>query len=272
MFENFNVNKIIYSIVYILIAAIFYFLITRIINMVFQKPREKFGDKLSTRQKQRLDTYRTMFNSIAKYVVIIALILALLANFGVDVTSLLAGLGIATAIIGLAFQDLGKDIIAGFGIISNNLYEVGDLIEVDGFKGRVTEVNLKTTRVKNYRGKELIIANRKMNSVVNYSTYNTLAQVDIPVPYEADSEHVATTLEKVCKNLESAGIEQIVGEVNHYGPIKFDDSAVVWRITAECEPYSHLKPQRMIRQLVIAEFKKARIAIPYKQIDIHTKK
>lgn len=272
MFENFNINKVIYAIVYILIAVIFYFILTRIINLLFSKPREKFGDKLSGRQKQRLDTYRTMMSSIAKYLVVTALILALLANFGVDVTSLLAGLGIATAIIGLAFQDLGKDIIAGFGIISNNLYEVGDLIEVENFKGRVTEVNLKSTRIKNYRGKEMIIANRKMNSVINYSTYNTLAQVDIPVPYEADSEHVSAVLEKVCKDLKEANLEQIVGEVDYYGPIQFDDSAVVWRITAECEPYTHLKPQRIVRQLVMAEFKKARITIPYKQIDIHNKK
>ena len=271
MFEQFNVDKLIYSIVYIIIAVIFYFLITHIINLLLQKPREKFGDKLSTRQKQRMDTYRTMLNSVAKYIVIIALILALLANFGVDVSSLLAGLGIATAIIGLAFQDLGKDIIAGFGIISNSIYEVGDLIEVDGFKGRVTAVNLKNTRIKNYRGKELIIANRNMNSVTNYSTYNTLAQVDIPVPYEVDSEHISAVLEKVCKDLGEAEIEQIVGDVKFYGPIQFSDSAAVWRITVECEPYAHFKPQRIIRQLVMTEFKKAKIKIPYKQIDIHNK-
>ena len=271
MFENFDVNKIIYSIVYILIAIVFYCIITRIINVVFKKPNGKIGDKLSARQKQRLDTYRTMLNSITKYIIIIALVLALLANFGVDVSSLLAGLGIATAIIGLAFQDLGKDIIAGFGIISNSLYEVGDLIEVENFKGRVTDINLKATRIKNYRGKELIIANRNMSSVINYSTNNTLAQVDIPVPYNADSEHIASILEKVCDELRNAGLEQIVGEVEYYGPIELGDSAVMWRVTAECEPYKHFKPQRVIRRFVMEEFKKARIAIPYKQIDIHNK-
>lgn len=271
MFENFDVNKIIYSVVYIIVAVVFYFILTRINTLIFKKPRERFGDKLSTRQKQRMDTLRTMMNSVAKYVVIIALILALLANFGVDVSSLLAGLGIATAIIGLAFQDLGKDIIAGFGIISNNMYEVGDLIEVNDFKGRVTSVSLKNTRIKNYRGKELIIANRNMSAVINHSTNNTLAQVDIPVSYNADAEHIAVVLEKVCENLKNAGLEEIVGEVEYYGPIEFDDSAVLWRVTAECEPYKHLKPQRVIRRLVMEEFKKAKISIPYKQIDIHNK-
>ena len=86
------------------------------------------------------------------------------------------------------------------------------------------------------------------------------------------AENVSAVLEKVCKDLQEAGLEQIVGEVKYYGPVSFDDSAVLWRITAECEPYKHFKPQRVIRQMVQAEFKKARISIPYTQIDIHNKK
>ena len=271
MFENFDINKLIYGAVYILIAITFYFLATRIINALLLKPRDRLGGKLAARQLQRMDTLRAMLKSITKYITIIGLMLALLANFGVDVSSLLAGLGIATAIIGLAFQDLGKDIIAGFGIIMENQYEVGDLIEVGSFRGRVTSVSLKNTRIKNYRGKELCVANRNMSSVINYSTHNTLAQVDIPVAYSADSEHVSKVLEKVCEDLKAMNLEQIVGEVNCYGPVTIGDSAIIWRITAECEPYRHFKPQRMIRKLAISELKKARIEIPYQQIDIHNK-
>ncbi|MBQ3271573.1 mechanosensitive ion channel family protein [Candidatus Saccharibacteria bacterium] len=271
MIENFDVNKLISALIYIVIAFIFYFIASRVIDLFFKKPQEKFTEKLTARQKQRMDTLRTMLKSIVTYVIIIALVLALLANFGVDVTSLLAGLGIATAIIGLAFQDLGKDLIAGFGIIMERQYEVGDLIEVDGFRGRVTSLSLKSTKIKNYRGKELVVANRKMTSLVNYSTHNTLAQVDIPVPYNVKTENISAILEKVCNDLREANLEQIVGEVKFYGPVKFDDSAVVWRVTAECEPYRHFVPQRMIRQAVQEEFRKARIEIPFQQIDIHNK-
>lgn len=270
---KFNIDKYIYAIVYVFVAIIFYFIFKKIINIFLQKPREKFGSKLTTRQIQRMSTLQAMLNSTAKYLVIIALLLALLANFGVDVSSLLAGIGIATAIIGLAFQDLAKDIIAGFSIIMDNQYEVGDLIEVDNFKGRVTSVGLKSTKIKNYRGKEMVIANRNMNSMINYSTYNTLAEVDIPVTYDADSDHVEKVLEKICTELkEKSELEEIVGDVTYYGPIQIDNSAIIWRVNAECAPYKHFKPQRMIRRLALKEFKKAGIKIPYNQLEVHNGK
>ena len=272
MFKDFNFDRVIYAVIYIIIAVIFYVILTRIIKLVLQKPREKLNGKLTARQIQRMGTLQGMLNSAAKYIIILALILALLANFGVDVSSLLAGLGIATAIIGLAFQDFGKDIIAGFSIIMENQYEVGDLIEVNNFKGRVTSVGLKSTKIKNYRGKELVIANRNMNAVINYSTHNTLAQVDLPVSFDANPEHVEKALEKVCAELAKLNLEEIVGEIEYYGPIEIGDSAIVWRITAECAPYKHFKPQRAIRRLATQEFKKAGVKIPYNQIDVHNTK
>lgn len=272
MFRDFNFDKVIYAVIYIIVAVIFYVILTRVIKLFLQKPRERLEAKLTARQIQRMGTLQGLLNSSAKYIVIIALILALLANFGVDVSSLLAGIGIATAIIGLAFQDLAKDVIAGFSIVMENQYEVGDLLEVNGFKGRVTAVGLKSTKIKNYRGKELIIANRNMNAMINYSTHNTLAEVDIPVSYDADSAHVEKAIEKVCKDLENEKLEEIVGEITFYGPVKIGESEIVWRINAECAPYKHFKPQRMIRRLVLQEFKKAGINIPYQQIDIHSKK
>ena len=274
MFKDFNFDRVIYAVIYVVVAVIFYFILTRITKALLRKPREKLGDKLTARQIQRMSTLEGLINSALKYIVILALILALLANFGVDVSSLLAGLGIVTAVIGLAFQDFGKDIIAGFSIIMDKLYEVGDLIEVDGFKGRVTSVGMKTTKVKNYRGKELTIANRNMTSVINYSAHNTLAEVDLPVSYEADSDHVEKVLEKVCADLkENPELEEyIVGDVTCYGPIQIDDSAIVWRVNAECAPYKHFKPQRAIRRLALKEFKKAGIKVPYKQVEVHNGK
>ncbi len=270
MNTNINIDKFIYALVYIIVAFIFYFILKRLIRIFLEKPKEKLGSKLTSRQIQRMGTIQAMLDSALKYIILVALILALLANFGVDVSSLLAGLGIATAIVGLAFQDLAKDVIAGFTIIMDSQYEVGDLIEVNEFRGRVTSVSLKSTRVKNYRGKELVIANRNMSSVINHSTHNTLAEVDIPVAYETDLNQVEKALEKVCNALRDGALtEDIVGEVEYYGPVKIDNSAIVWRINAECLPYKHFKPQRLIRRLVLQEFKKSGIKIPYDQLEIH---
>ena len=89
-----------------------------------------------------------LLKNITKYTVIIFLILAILTVYGVDVTSVLTGLGIVGVVLGLALQDLAKDIIAGFSIIFENQYAIGDTISINGFKGEVIFLGLKTTKIK----------------------------------------------------------------------------------------------------------------------------
>lgn len=259
-------GKMLNAAITIAIGVLVYFILKQIVHQTLSRSESKLND----RQAQRVRTLRTLIQSAIRYVVIIGVGIALLATFGIDVTSLLAGLGIATAIVGLAFQDLAKDIIAGISIITDAKYEVGDLIEVNGFKGRVTAVSLKTTRIKNYRGKEKIISNRTVDEVINYSTHDSLAEVDVMVGYEHSRDQVMKALEKVKENLDGK-LEDMTGEINIYGITEFGDSGVGYRLTCNCAPYKHFGVQREIRNEIKAVFDKARINIPYKQIDIHTK-
>ena len=82
-------------------------------------------------------------------ILVVVTFVAILANFGVNVKSILAGLGITAALVGLAFQDLAKDLIAGISIILEDQYEIGDTIEVNGFTGEVVSLGLRTTRIRN---------------------------------------------------------------------------------------------------------------------------
>ena len=72
--------------------------------------------------------------------------------------SLNSSLDISGLIVGLALQDFAKDIIAGITIIVENQYAVGDTVTINGFKGEVIAVGLKTTKIKNYDGEILILA------------------------------------------------------------------------------------------------------------------
>ena len=69
--------------------------------------------------------------------------LILLNLYGVNTTSLIAGLGIAGAVLGLALQDALKDIFNGLSIIFDNYFVVGDLVDYNGFVGTVTDFGLK---------------------------------------------------------------------------------------------------------------------------------
>ena len=180
-----DIMKIILPFIYILIGVIVFQIIKRIVTKM-----NNSNGKLKITQIQRIKTLRSLLANIIKYIIVVLVILAILSNFGVNIKSILAGLGIGNALIGLAFQDLAKDLIAGFSIITEAEYEVGDVIEVDGFMGEVVFIGLRTTRIRNFKGATKIIANHYMDNIINYSANNSLAVVDVGIAYENNEEKI----------------------------------------------------------------------------------
>lgn len=161
-----NGKRIINSIIFILVVFAVYFIMMRIIKLFFKRADKK---EMSAQQKHKIQTVLQLISSSLKYILATLVILVVLANFGVNVTSLLAGFGILAAILGLAFQDMIKDIIAGVTIIIENQFSVGDDIEIDGFRGTVTSVELRFTEITGKNGEIKTVANRNMDGFVNYS-------------------------------------------------------------------------------------------------------
>lgn len=161
-----NGKRIINSIIFILIVFVVYFILMRLIKMFFKRADRK---NMNTEQKHKIQTILQMVSSFLKYAFLILVILVVLANFGVNVVSLLAGLGILAVILGLAFQDMIKDVIAGVVIIMEDQFKVGDEVKIDDFKGVVSKVGLKTTEITGKSGEIKIVSNRNMDGLVNYS-------------------------------------------------------------------------------------------------------
>ena len=119
-----DLKEIIFPVVYIIIGFIIYKVLKRLVNKVMLNNK-----KMKKQHLQRANTIRIVILNVIKYSIVVLVLLAILANFGVNVKSIVAGLGITTAILGLAFQDLAKDLIAGISIITENQFEVGDIVE-----------------------------------------------------------------------------------------------------------------------------------------------
>lgn len=263
---NIDIFNIIWPIVYIIIGIAIFKIIK---NIILRTPRS--NKILRESQVQRIRTIKLLILNIIKYIIIVFVILAILSQFGVNIKSILAGVGIGTAIIGLAFQDLAKDLIAGFSIITEGEYEVGDTIEVDNFMGTVTEVGLRTTRIKNFKGATKIIANHYMDNIINYSNNNSLAVVDVGISYENNEKEIEETFNKL--------IERLKGKIPHakkdpevWGVQELSDSSVVYRIVVETKSMKHLEVERFLRKEIKKEFDSNKIKIPYTQIEVHNGK
>ena len=94
----------------------------------------------------------------------VIVLLFLLSNFGIDVTSMVAGLGIGGIAIALAIQNILGDIFSSFSIFIDKPFEVGHFIQVGQDSGTVEKIGLKTTRLRTLRGEELVISNKELTS------------------------------------------------------------------------------------------------------------
>lgn len=87
------------------------------------------------------------------------ILLLLLDNLGIDVTALVAGLGVGGIAVALAVQNILGDLFASLSIVIDKPFVIGDFIEVDNFLGTVEHVGLKTTRLRSNTGEQIVISN-----------------------------------------------------------------------------------------------------------------
>jgi small-conductance mechanosensitive channel len=88
-----------------------------------------------------------------------------------DVTGFVAGLGLVGFTLGFAFQDIAKNLMAGILIVIQQPFEIGEAIEVSGYSGAVTDVDIRATTIKAWDGQKVIIPNADVytSTIVNYS-------------------------------------------------------------------------------------------------------
>lgn len=262
----FDIKNITLPIVYIILGIVCYTFIKQIINKFFE--RAKIKAEKNRIYKKRADTLRTMIINVVKYIIITFEILAILTIFGVNIKSIIAGLGISAAIIGLAFQDIAKDLIAGVFIIAEDQYEIGDTIEVNGFKGEVVFIGLKTTRIRDYKGRTKIVANHNITEVINYNLHDSLAIIDVAVDYNEDNDKVLTVLNETATELQKK-LKNCKGQIKVLGIENLEESSVIYRITVPVPPTEEYEMQRILRYEIKKALEKSNIKIPFPQIEVH---
>ncbi len=100
-----------------------------------------------------------VFSFVAKLALWTVVLLVALDNVGVNITGLVAGLGVGGIAVALALQNILGDLLAAFSIVLDRPFSVGDFIVVDDLLGTVEYIGLKTTRVRSLSGEQLVFAN-----------------------------------------------------------------------------------------------------------------
>lgn len=264
MFEFLGSEKFYLPIIYIVVGVVVYLIVAKMITSI-----SKIDIKHSKGIDKRKNTVIVLVKNIIKYVIAVVVIIMILDLYGVNTTSLIASLGVATAILGLAFQDTIKDFLAGIFLIFDNAYAVGDWVEINGFSGEVVALGLKTTKVKSYTGEVMILSNSSFTKVVNYNFNHSKAVIYIPVHYNVKVEELESVLLKVKKVVEK---EKDIYSMELLGIDSFDDSCMKYAVVIDCAPMTHFGGKRKTLREIKVAFDEAGIEIPYNQLDVHIDK
>ena len=257
MLDILKSEKFILPIVYIVIGII----LLRIIKFVIDKvSKNKYVDK-------KKKTIISLIKNILKYLVYIFVILSILSVYGVDTSGIIASLGVAGLVIGLALQDIIADFVAGIFILFDDQYIIGDVVEINGFKGEVIGFGLMSTKIKNAAGDVLIISNSSFKELINFSRNNNSLLINLDVSYDTDIDK----LEKVLKSIEEdvLKLENVVGNYKLLGINEFSSSSIKYLVSIECKANCQYQIKRDYFKLVKKVFDKNKIEIPYNKIDVN---
>ena len=222
-------------------------------------------------KNNRARTLISLAKNMLRYAVILAAICVALTIFNVDIVTILAGLGILALIIGFGAESLIADIVTGMFILIDNQYNIGDIIEVDGFRGTVTEINVRSTVLTDVGGNIKIINNSDMKNVLNRSDNSSKSISDFPIPYETDitelEKQIPARLQEIYENN-----QPLMLKVPEYlGVNKLDDSAVMLRFTVDVREGDIFMGARALNHDLFVGMRKLGVEVPFPQIDVHQK-
>lgn len=252
---DFSLSHIIISLCVVGVAIIIWMVFKRLYNRHVEQQVAAGGNRPTT-----------LFYNAARGIVVILVILAVLQINEINVTSLVAGLGIASAVVGLALQDYLKDIIMGTHIVRDSFFKEGDVVRYGDKEGVVIEFSMRTTKIRLFaNGDVLSVSNRNISeiSVVPESQFQ---DIDIGLPYEEDHQRVFDILQDAAAQIAQLdGVDDCVMK----GIVNFEDSDILYKVRFFCYPAKKYDLRLAANRIILECLTEAGISIPYPQIDVH---
>ena len=248
-------TKWLFSLIFIFMAITLIFIATFITHLFDSKSR-------------KAKTISSLVRSLIKYVIIIALICIILVLWGVDVIGIVAGVGVLTLIIGLGCQSLIQDVISGIFIVFDDYFAVGDTVIIDGFRGTIIDVGLKTTKLQDFGGNIKSITNSSIVTVVNMSRLRSVASVTLSVSYNEDVERVEALIIQEVEALKEK-VPNIIEGPWYKGIDNVSASSIDFLVLAFTDEANRFQVTRDLKREFYLCFKKNDIQIPYTQITVN---
>jgi small conductance mechanosensitive channel len=204
-------------------------------------------ETIAARRTQRAEAIGSVLRSIASFAVFGIAVVMVLGELGVELAPVIASAGVLGVALGFGAQNLVKDFIAGIGIILEDQYGVGDVVDLGEASGTVEAVGLRITRLRDVNGVVWYARNGEVLRVGNKSQGYAQVVIDMPVAHDTDLERCRTVMQEVADAMyaeeewaatllaepESLGVEQILAEGVFMRVQVRSTNADQWRVARE---------------------------------------
>jgi len=259
------------KVILIVVAAkLFIVIVTAIIKRTLYRKTRKAPGSLAAKKSE---TVATLITSASKYIVYFIGIIAVLDAIGLGATigSVIATAGIGGIALSLGAQSFIKDVVAGFFILLEDEFAVGDLIEICGKMGTVESISLRTTRMRLATNEIVAVPNGLIDLVTNYTRDSYTLPYAASIAYDEDEERAAALIMEAASEL--ADKEESILEAPKYLGISHSGAdSIEVKIALKVKPQDQWQIERDLNAAVIRTFKKNGIKLPqHTNVTVHNK-
>lgn len=190
--------------------------------------RARGENELAGEAAKRADTLARLIRQAAVIVIWVLMGLMILREIGVEIAPILASAGIVGLAVGFGAQNLVRDLITGFFMILENQVRVGDSVVVNGTRGLVEKINLRTIVLRDASGVVHVFPNGTIGTLANETREWSGYVFVVGVSYREDTDHVTDVMRLVGRELRQDPEfgAQMIGDIEIFGVDQLADSAV----------------------------------------------
>ena len=222
-------------------------------------------------ENHRARSVLSIISSMLKYVTAIVILCWGLSILGANVSTIVASVGILALVIGFSAESLIADVVTGTFMLFENQYNVGDIVEVDGFRGTVTNIGIRTTSITDPGGNVKIVNNSSMQNILNRSNKTSRSICNIGIPYATDLEGLEAEIPALMERIYAAHPDVMKAAPRYLGVQELADSAVVLRFVVDVDENDIYSGARLLNHDLLLGFRKLGVECPFPQVDVHSK-
>lgn len=212
--------------------------------------------------RRRTRTLSSISRGVVQAVIMFIGALVLLSQIGLSITPILASAGIVGIAVGFGAQSLVRDIFAGFLILLEEQYDVGDAVRIGETTGTVEHLTLRVTRIRSLDGALTTIPNGSITTVSNLSRDWSRAVLDVEIDYSADIDRAMQVMLATAAQFRQERPDEITEDPVMLGVDKATGTGITLRLTVKTAPAKQAEIARELRRRIKLAFDREGIRVP----------